>query len=158
MAIKKNWTGHCPCGITVVALPLASFFMQLLPLLVFSVLILILGTFSENFWYQIQATSVSKWNYHTVPIVKLPLAGRDSASVPQPFAFFATSFSILSNNIYIYNTLRQLLVPNSSTINNQNPELGTVPLELPYWKCPWPRGAVLPCPGIFYFSGIDMST
>ena len=100
-----------------------------------------------------------KWNYHTIPIVELPLAGRGSASVPQPFALlyaFAASFSILSNNMKICNTLRQLLVPNSSTINN--PELGTVPVELPYWKCPWPRGAVLQCPGIFYFPGTDMST
>ena len=82
-------------------LPLVAFFMQLLPLLVFSVLILILVISSVNFWYQIQVPSRRKIIPVELPcktIVELPLAQWGSAAVPWLFAFFhasAESFDII---------------------------------------------------------------
>ena len=90
----------------------------------------------------------------------LPLAEGESAAVPYDVAFchaFYESFSVLVITLNICNPLRHILVPNSRK-KIEYPVQDPVPGKLPCWKCPWPRGAVLQCPGIFYFPGTDMST
>ena len=63
------------------------------------------------------------------------------------FYYFFVVFVVLVEMLSLCNTLRQLWVQNARTNTFENPVLDTVPVELPYWNCPWPRGAVLhyPC-------------
>ena len=74
--VSKYCAEHCSCGIIIVELPQVKVFMQLLPFIVFSVIIYFFAPLLGNFWYQMQANSRRKrspWNYHSKPIVELPL-------------------------------------------------------------------------------------
>ena len=76
---------------TTVELPLNQFFMQLMQLSAYKVLTLFFGHILRSCGTKIQATTrrkLSQWNYHTKPIVELPLAVEGSAAVLWLFAVF----------------------------------------------------------------------
>ena len=87
----------------------------------------------------------SKRNSHTHPIVELPLAEWGSAAVPKFFAIFhafAASSNIFS---YSYNSFQDSQATFGTKFRSRHlkyPVLDTVPVELPSWNSPWPRGAV----------------
>ena len=60
----------------------------------------------------------TQWNYHTHPIVELPLVQWGCAAVPRSFSFFhafAASSSVFCIAKILFKTLKQLLKPNSGT-------------------------------------------
>ena len=131
--------------------------MHLQSLLKFSAVILFFGPILRQLLVPNSSNSTrkwSQWNYHTKPIVELPLA---EGAVLQYSRFqhffiqFYASFSILVIILNFCNTVRQLLVPNSRTFFLNNPVLAPVPVKLPCWNCPWPRGAVQQYPTFLHF-------
>ena len=109
-------------------------------------------------WYQVQVFSGRKWpqwNNHAKPIVKLPLVEWGSAAVLQCPSFLhllmhLLQFLVLFVSILILcKNLRQILVPSSRANIFEKPVLDNVPVELPCWNIPWPRGAMLQCPSFF---------
>ena len=70
----------------------------------------------------------------------------------QLFMHFLQVLVLLIIIVILYNTLRHLLVSSARTNVFQNLELDTVPVELPYQNCPWPRGGVLQYPSFLPFS------
>ena len=98
----------------------------------------------------------SQWKYHTHPIVELPLVEYDrQCCSAQVFCHFSCILLLVvvffCIAIILFKTLRQLLEPNSGTNSKNYPVLDTVPVELPCWNSPWPRGAVLQDPGILHY-------
>ena len=154
---SKPSTDHCPCEITKVELPLNEFFMQLLQVQVFLALINFFCHILRQFLEAIAKNFLKK----IVP-VELPYythSGTASGWVGQccrtlAFCIFqalAISFCTFSSNISSLQHSQATFGIRFKIKHFSKPALGTVPVELPYWNCPWPRGAVLQPPSVLHF-------
>ena len=96
----------------------------------------------------------SQWNYHTHPIVELPLVEWGSAAVPRFFAFFHAFAASSSMFLYCYNSFQDSQATFGTKFRSKYLRIrctGHCPSGITMLEQPLAAWAVLQCPGTLHY-------